>query len=78
MQLEGVVQNGVIVPDRSGMISDGTRVAIIPLRASESTGGGFWDDLVELAREAEKTPCDLPADWAINHDRYLHGQSKRK
>jgi hypothetical protein len=32
--------------------------------------------LLALAEDAEKSPSDLPADMAINHDHYAHGKPR--
>ena len=37
----------------------------------------FWSSLQRLGEASEKLPCDLPADFAANHDFYLHGLPKR-
>jgi hypothetical protein len=34
------------------------------------------DRLRQLAKKYESLPCDLPEDFAINHDSYIHGTPK--
>ena len=71
MKLEGVVHNGVIVPDDSQALSEGTRVRIEPVNgAKKSTFGELFGDLV--------VDCaDLPTDLAAQHDHYRLGTPKR-
>jgi hypothetical protein len=71
MELEGVVHNGVIVPDDAQALSEGTRVRIVPLKvAKQTTFGQLFGDLV--------MECpDLPTDLADQHDHYRLGKPKR-
>ncbi len=71
MKLEGVVHNGVIVPDDLQALSEGTRVRIEPVStAIKSTFGELFGDLV--------VDCaDLPTDLAAQHDHYRLGTPKR-
>jgi hypothetical protein len=65
MQLEGVVHNGVIVPDDAQALPEGTRVRIEPVKVDQpATFGQLFGDL------AIDSP-DLPADLAAQHDHYL-------
>jgi hypothetical protein len=79
MEIDGVVQNGVIVPQGDCPLAEGTKVRIRP---SADTGEGnlpsLADRLRRLAEEAELASCDLPTDLAINHDHYLYGTSRRQ
>jgi hypothetical protein len=71
MALEGVVHNGVIVPDDAQALTEGTRVRIEPLTPSEQTTfGQLFGDLVV------DSP-DLPTDLAAQHDHYRLGKPKR-
>ena len=64
MQLEGVVQNGVIVPDDAKALPEGTRVRIEPVQnGQQPTFGQLFGDLVV------DSP-DLPDDLAARHDYY--------
>jgi hypothetical protein len=71
MELEGVVQNGVIVPDDAQALPEGTRVRIEPVKVDKQpTFGQLFGDLV--------TDCpDLPTDLAAQHDHYRLGKPKR-
>jgi hypothetical protein len=71
MALEGVVHNGVIVPDDAQALSEGTRVRIEPVKAAEqATFGKLFGDLVVDCPE-------LPTDLAAQHDHYRLGTPKR-
>lgn len=67
MELEGVVHNGVIVPDDAKALPEGMRVRITsaPPDTSRSFGERF-------ARFKGAAP-GLPADLAEQHDRYRLG-----
>ena len=71
MELEGVVHNGVIVPDDAQALTEGTRVRIEPVTADkQTTFGELFGDLV--------IDCpDLPTDLAAQHDHYRLGKPKR-
>jgi hypothetical protein len=71
MELEGVVHNGVVVPDEAGSLVEGTRVRIEPVKDDKpATFGQLFGDLVTECR-------DLPTDLAAQHDHYRHGNPKR-
>ncbi len=71
MELEGVVHNGVIVPDDATALAEGTRVRITltPDAKPQSFGERF-------ARFKGAVPC-LPVDLAEQHDHYRLGSPKR-
>ena len=71
MEIEGVVQNGVIVPNDATALPEGTRVKITPapLETPKSFGERF-------AQFKGSVP-DLPADLAEQHDHYRLGTPKR-
>ncbi len=71
MELEGVVQNGVIVPDDALALTEGTRVRIEAVKVAEPTtfGQAFGD----LVRDCP----DLPTDLAAQHEHYRLGTPKR-
>ena len=71
MELEGVVHNGVIVPDDATALTEGTRVRIEPVKVGkQTTFGQLFGDLVIDA-------ADLPTDLAAQHDHYRLGKPKR-
>lgn len=71
MEIEGIVQNGVIVPDDATTLSEGTRVRIIlvPLEKPKSFG--------ERYAEFKGAVSGLPADLAAQHEHYRLGAPKR-
>ena len=71
MLLEGTIKNGTIVLDQPPSLPDGERVEV-ELKAIAQAQPTFID-LLEFAG------CmpDMPADFAAQHDHYIHGTSKR-
>lgn len=71
MALEGVVHNGVIVPDDAQALAEGTRVRIEPVKADKpATFGELFGDLAVDG-------LDLPTDLAAQHEHYRLGTPKR-
>jgi hypothetical protein len=70
MELEGVVQDGVIVPDGPTVLPDGTRVRISPAAPPAGTFG-------ERFARFRGVAGDLPDDLAGQHDHYRSGVPKR-
>jgi hypothetical protein len=71
MELEGVVLNGVIVPDEAGTLPEGARVRISPIVEEQSLPFG-----VRFA-PFKGAAAGLPADLAEQHDHYRLGTPKR-
>jgi hypothetical protein len=71
MELEGVVQNGVIVPDDSTALREGMRVRITPADSAEPKPFG------ERYSRFKGAVPGLPADLAAQHDHYRLGTPKR-
>jgi hypothetical protein len=71
MELEGVVRNGVIIPDDAQALTEGTRVRIEPVGVGKQTTFG------ELFGDLTKECPDLPTDLAAQHDHYRLGTPKR-
>jgi hypothetical protein len=71
MELEGVVHNGVVVPDDAARLPEGARVRIIvaPVEKPRPFGERF-------AQFKGAIP-DLPTDLAAQHDHYRLGMPKR-
>jgi hypothetical protein len=71
MLLEGTIRNGTIVLDQPPSLPDGERVEVElkPIAQKQPT----FIDLLEFAG------CmpDMPADFAAQHDHYIHGTPKR-
>ena len=72
MTFQGVVQNGKVVLEAGVTLPEGTRVKVVADSSDESEKPTFLD-LLEFAG------CmpDLPADFALQHDHYIHGTPKR-
>lgn len=71
MLLEGTIKNGTIVLDEPSSLPDGERVEV-ELKSIAQVQPTFID-LLEFAG------CmpDMPADFAAQHDHYIHGTPKR-
>ena len=71
MELEGVVHNGVIVPDDAMALPEGTRVRIISVPPEEAQSFG------ERFAQFKGAASGLPEDLAEQHDHYRIGTPKR-
>ena len=70
MSFTGTVEGGVVkLPPEAGW-ADGTKVRIESLEEDRQS-------LVNKLRAIAQSMPDLPADWAAQHDHYLHGTPKR-
>ena len=69
MTIQRTVVNGVIVPDNGQPLPEGARVEIVLTDNATPT-------LVGLLKFAGAL-SDLPADFAAEHDHYIHGTPKR-
>jgi len=81
MVYRGTVQNGVIVPDNGAKLVEGQTVSIRPLRgrsARAPRAGRGLPTLYERLKSVAGIISGLPADWASQHDHYIHGTPKRK
>lgn len=79
MTLEGIVQNGVIVPHGKCALPDGTkvRIEVVHRNGRPKRRMTIGAKLAELGKRAELRESTLPADLAENHDHYIHGRPKR-
>ena len=68
LELDGTVQNGVVVVETESPLPEGLKVKVVFERA-----GTLGDRL----RKFKGIGQDLPEDLAENHDHYLHGLDKR-
>jgi hypothetical protein len=73
MTASGTVQNGVVVLDGKQPFPDGTRVTVLESTPAGATPKGTLAGLLKFAGKAE----GLPADFAAQHDHYIHGTPKR-
>jgi hypothetical protein len=71
MELQGVVHNGVIVPDDATALAEGTRVRIIPAPPENPQSFG------QRFPSFKGAVPDLPVDLAEQHDHYRLGTPKR-
>jgi hypothetical protein len=71
MELEGVVHNGVIVPDDATALAEGTRVRIVAATPSEPKSFG------ERYAQFKGAIPGLPEDLAEQHDHYRLGTPQR-
>jgi hypothetical protein len=75
MSITAVVQNNTIKLPVD--VPDGTQVEVVlPLEASSGefkSAGSFFDTVRDLVGSVEG-----PADWAAEHDHYIHGAPKRE
>ena len=72
MTLDGIVRNGMIVLEEGAILPEGTRVKVL----AEPTEGEAKPTLLSLLKLAGIAK-DLPEDFAVQHDHYIHGTSKR-
>ncbi len=71
MELEGVVHDGVIVPDDATALAEGARVQIVPVPDDQPRTFG------NRFAKFKGAIADLPADLANQHDHYRLGTPKR-
>jgi hypothetical protein len=71
VEIEGVVRNGVIVPDAEGALPEGTRVRISAVVVDGPKTFG------ERFAKFKGVVSDLPTDLANQHDHYRLGTPKR-
>ena len=73
--LTGTVVNGMVVFDGGQTMPDGTKVRVAA-EPTEPAGEKPQGTLACLLKFAGTVP-DLPADFAEQHDHYIHGTPKR-
>lgn len=84
MVYRGHIRNGVAVPDDDVRLPEGAEVVIeltrttpssnaLPLDGEGSTAQGSASHYAAIIGKAD----GLPADFARNHDHYIHGTAKR-
>ena len=71
MEIEGVVHNGVIVPDNASALPEGSRVRISPVSAAKPRPFG------ERFAQFKGAVRGLQADLAEQHNHYRLGTAKR-
>ncbi len=84
MTVEGHIENGQIVLDGQIPLMEGMKVRVELLEyhsPKETTRDESTEKLPSLYERMKPfVGCvkDLPSDYALNHDHYLHGQPKRQ
>jgi hypothetical protein len=79
MTVEGHIENGHVVLEVPINLPDGTKVTVSVQPGCNETGSGEqYPSLYERMKPVIGKAKGLPADLAINHDHYLHGQPKRQ
>jgi hypothetical protein len=83
MMLEGTVINGTIVLDGGEQLPEGARVEVAlkeqklgadeDIQRRSTAASPLGEALMKMAG----TLSDLPADFAAEHDHYIHGTPKR-
>ncbi len=71
MELEGVVHNGVIVPDDATALAEGTRVRIAPVQAEKAQPFG------QRFAKFKGAAAGLPPYLSEQHEHYRLGTPKR-
>jgi len=79
MNLEGHIENGQVVFNTPVVLPEGTKVTVsVQAEAVEPASNGELPSLYDRLKSVAGKAQGLPADLAINHDHYLHGQPKRQ
>ncbi len=79
MTVVGHVENGQIVLNGPLMLPNGAKVTVsIQPENSQAASEEQFPSLFERLKSVAGKAQGLPTDLAINHDHYLHGQSKRQ
>ncbi|MEX2174932.1 MAG: hypothetical protein WD872_11260 [Pirellulaceae bacterium] len=76
MTIAGTLQNGVVVFDEPPQFPDGTRVEVV-IPAVASSPEENQEPTLRSLLEVAGTVKGLPADFAEQHDHYIHGTPKR-
>lgn len=73
MEIEGTVHNGVVILETESSLPDGTRVTVTPLEEDRKDTASAGKRLLWLAGAIQ----EMPADFAEEHDHYIHGTPRR-
>lgn len=78
MMLEGHIEDGHVVLDTPVVLPDGTKVTVsVQSEGDKAKSEVELPSLYERLKSVAGKAKGLPADLALNHDHYLHGQPKR-
>jgi hypothetical protein len=72
MEIEGTVQNGVVVLESESSLPEGTRVKVTAPESEPATPT-HYDLFRDIIGQAE----GLPEDFAKNHNHYIRGGPKQ-
>jgi hypothetical protein len=79
MTYSGHVENGRIILDTPVVLPEGTQVTVaVQPNGTQEPADGALPSLFDRLQSVVGKAKGLPADLAINHDHYLHGQAKRQ
>ena len=77
MIYRGHVENGIVLLNDDARLPDGTVVNVEPVEAAASADEAEIPTLFERLKDVVGIVEGLPADFAENHDHYLHGHPKK-
>ena len=72
MSYTSIIENGVVKIPAEAAWADGT-----PVRIEKIEGSPDRNELTRKLRQIAAQLDGLPADWAREHDHYIHGTPKR-
>ena len=79
MTIQGHIEGGHVVFDSPVVLPEGTKVIVsVESGYQQPTTDNELPSLYDRLRSIAGKAKGLPADLAINHDHYLHGQPKRQ
>ena len=79
MTVEGHIENGQIVLNDPLALPNGAKVTVlVQADRDQNEADEQFPSLYERLKSVAGKASGLPADLAVNHDYYLHGQSKRQ
>jgi hypothetical protein len=76
MECLGHVQNGNIVFDPPVVLPEGAKVRVVVSESSPQSAAPR-STLYDRLQHLDGSVVDLPADFAAEHDHYIHGAAKR-
>lgn len=77
MIYRGHVENGMVVLHDDVRLADGTEGNVEPVEAAASGGEPEIPTLCERFKDITGMATGLPADFAEQHDHYIHGTPKK-
>ncbi|HPO14539.1 MAG TPA: hypothetical protein PLI09_13935 [Candidatus Hydrogenedentes bacterium] len=78
MTYKGHIHNGTVILDPDPLLPEGTEVELMLfVRADTTEPQTTIPSIIDRLKSIVGKAKGLPSDLAVNHDYYLHGQSKR-